>query len=356
MRPIRRPVRANLRYLWVLVARFKVSVAFAVVLFGAAPLAFVALYRGPAGQRIGFGEALHHVYFLLYGQPSLPYVSVAALEVLNVIIPPLGIALLIDGVVRFAYLYFAKHRSDKEWISVIAKTMKEHVVICGAGRIGYRVAEELLALGREVCVIEKKEDAPFVTVLRDQKVPLLIDDIRSTETFKRLNVENASAIVCATDDDIANLNAALEARKLNPKIRVVMRLFDEDLVLKVREAFNAEALSTSAIAAPALALSALDPRILHSFRVGGHLIVVSRFKADHGLPELTVSEVRDRYGGLTLAVERAGGAEMLHPQGDTRILRGDVLTVQLSLEDYRRLRDFTCESQPPVASTATRGV
>jgi voltage-gated potassium channel len=352
MRPIRRPVRAYLRYLWVLLARFKVSVAFAVLLFGAAPLAYVALYRGASGERIGFGQALHHVYFLLYGEPSLPYVSVAAIEVMNVLIPPLGIAVLIDGMVRFAYLYFAKHRSDKEWIQVIARTMKDHVVVCGAGRIGYRVAEVLLGLGREVVIIEKKEDASFVSVLRDQKVPLLIDDIRSAEALKRLNVENASAIVCATNDDIANLNAALDARKLNPRIRVVMRLFDEDLVIKVREAFNAQALSTSAIAAPGLALAALDPRILHSFRVGGHLLVVSRFKADHGLPELTVTEVRDRFGGLTLALERPGQPEVLHPQGEVRIQRGDELTVQLSLEDYRRLRDFTGESQPPMASNA----
>jgi Trk K+ transport system NAD-binding subunit len=183
-------------------------------------------------------------------------------------------------------------------------------------------------------------------------VPLLIDDIRSAEALKRLNVESASAIVCATNDDLANLNAALDARKLNPRIRVVMRLFDEDLLAKVREAFKAEALSTSAIAAPGLALAALDPRILHSFRVGGHLLVVSRFKADHGLPELTISEVRDRFGGLTLALERGGAPEVLHPQGDVRIQRGDVLTVQLSLEDYRRLRELTAESEPPVASAA----
>jgi len=38
---------------------------------------------------------------------------------------------------------------------------------------------------------------------------------------------------------------------------------------------------------------------------------------------------------------------VLHPRGNTKVLRGDALTLQLQYEDYRRLRDFTGESEPP---------
>ncbi|HVE86106.1 MAG TPA: NAD(P)-binding protein, partial [Myxococcales bacterium] len=331
-RAVHRTFAANLRYLWALVARFRVTVILGTILFLAAPLAFRLLYVGPGGERITYGAAIHHVYFLLYGQPSLPYVGIPVLEALNVAIPPFGIIVLVDGMVRFAYLYFAKHRDDKEWIAVLSQTMRGHVVVCGAGRIGFRVCEQLLTLGREVSVIEKREDAPFVAILRDRGVPVLIDDIKSPGSLKRTNVEGASAIVCATDDDLANLNVALDARKMNPGIRVVIRLFDDDLVAKVRETFKAEALSSSALAAPAMALSALDPRILHSFQMNGYLLVISRFTADHGLPELTLSEVRDKFGGLTLALERTGTEEVLHPRGNTRVERGDVLTLQLQYE------------------------
>jgi len=347
MRPFRRTLAANARYLLALVTRFRVTVLLGTVLFIAAPLIFRVLYVGPDGDRITYGQAIHHVYFLLYGQPSLPYVPNPWLEALNVAIPPFGIIVLVDGMVRFAYLYFAKHRDDKEWIAVVSQTMRGHVVVCGAGRIGFRVSEQLLALGREVCVIEKREDAPFVAILRDKDVPVLIDDIKSPGSLKRTNVEKARAIVCATDDDLANLNVALDARKMNPDIRVVIRLFDDDLVAKVRETFKAEALSSSALAAPAMALSAMDPRILHSFQVVGHLMVISRFTADHGLPELTLSEVRDKFGGLTLALERAGAPEVLHPRGNTTVQRGDVLTLQMQYEDYARLRDFTGEADAP---------
>jgi len=232
---------------------------------------------------------------------------------------------------------------------VIAETLKGHIVVCGAGRVGYRVVAQLRALGKDVVVVEKREEAAFVAVLRDEQVPLLIDDIRSHQCLPRTNVLKAAAIVCATDDDLANLNIALDARKMNPDIRVVIRLFDDDLVAKVRDTFKAEALSSSSLAAPAMALAALDPRIVHSFRIGTHLMVVSVFDAREGLPGMTISEVRDRFGGLMLSMRRRGEPdERLHPAGNTRIEPGDALTVQAEYEDYRKLRAFTQEAEAPV--------
>jgi Trk K+ transport system NAD-binding subunit len=320
----------------------------AVVLFGLGPVVYHVRHVGADGHRVSLGKALRHVYFLMYGQPSLD-VDDSFLMLLDMVIPPVGIVLLADGMVRFAYLFFAKHRQDKEWFEVIAETLQGHVVVCGAGRVGFRVVAQLRALGKDVVVVEKREEATFVAVLRDEQVPLLIDDIRSPQCLPRTNVKKAAAIVCATDDDLANLNIALDARRMNPDIRVVIRLFDDDLVAKVRDTFKAEALSSSSLAAPAMALAALDPRIIHSFRIGSHLMVVSVFDAREGLPGMTISEVRDRFGGLTLAMRRKGdGQEWLHPRGETRIQPGDTLTVQAEYKDYRQLRAFTMEPEAPV--------
>ena len=345
----RRRVAADLRYLAALLARFKITLILAGILFICAPLLFVWLYIGPDGSAIHYGQAIHHVYFLLFGQPSLPYVDNFFLEALNLIIPPFGIAVVVDGIVRFTYLYFAKHRDDKEWIRVISYSLKDHIVICGAGRVGYRVAVQLLALDREVVVIEKNQSAAFVTVLRDQKVPVLIDDIKSPGCLIRTNVPRAAAIVCATDDDLANLNVALDARRLNPEIRLVIRLFDDDLVSKVRDTFKAEALSSSALAGPPMALAALDPRIIHSFQVGGHLMVVSLFVARKGLPGMTLLTLQEQFGALTLALKRSEAAEVLSPKADTAIESSDVLTVQCEYRHYLRLRAHTGETVPPIS-------
>ena len=60
-------------------------------LFLIGPLLFCWRYVRQDGTFLTFGEALHHVYFLLYGQPSLPYVHDWLIELLNLVIPPVGI-------------------------------------------------------------------------------------------------------------------------------------------------------------------------------------------------------------------------------------------------------------------------
>lgn len=335
---------------WLAVARrFRSTLLLMVLLFGALPLVYVARYPAVGGNAVTFGRALQHVYFLLFGQPSLEYVDDLALAVLNILIPPFGLATVVDGVVRFSYLFNARRRADKEWIEVIAESLRGHVIVCGAGRVGFRVASELLTLGQQIVVIERRADAPFASILRDNDVAVLIDDIRSPHSLERVNLKHAEAIVCATDDDLTNLNVALDARKLNPEIRVVLRLFDDDLVERVRDNFKAEAHSTSALAAPALALAALDPRILHSFRVGPHLMVVSRFVVGPPLEPLDLAALRDRFGGLTLSMKRGASPEVLHPNGQTRLKSGDELVVQSRYSEYQALREFVGEKRPPLS-------
>lgn len=358
MRPATRTIHVQARYLLALLKRFKVTFGLAALLFGLVPLIYVWFYRLPDGGRIGFGRALHHVYFLVFGQPSLDYVDQFGIELLNILIPPFAIALVVDGVVRFGYLFFTKHRNEKEWIAVICETMRDHVVVCGAGRVGYRVVHELQELKQPLVVVEKREDAAFVAVLRDAEVPVLIDDIKSPACLQRLNLKAAAAIVCATDDDLTNLNVALDARRINPRIRVVLRLFDDDLVVKVREAFHAEALSSSALAAPAMALAALDPRILHSFKVGGQTMVISPFEAGPRLV-MTIGELHDRFGAWTLTLKRGSATEQFHPADGFSIVTGDLLTIQISYPEYLKLRAHTGEQTPPpffgAGSTAAGG-
>src|SRR5690606_22692423 len=93
----RRRLRAHSRYLLALLRRFRGSLVAALALFVVGPLFFVWRFRDPeTGGRVVFGEALHHVYFLLFGQPSLPYVDDWLLEAGTLLIPPLGILVVVD--------------------------------------------------------------------------------------------------------------------------------------------------------------------------------------------------------------------------------------------------------------------
>jgi voltage-gated potassium channel len=330
-------LHAQLLYLWALLRRFKLTfVMLAVLVFGGGTLMW-EMYRH-IGQPITWSRSVFCAYFLLFAQPTMEIPDYPPLEALFTLIPPFGIVTVAEGLVRFAFLFFAKTRNDKEWFAVLASTLKDHVIVCGAGRVGFRIFEQFNKLQVPIVMIERREDGPFVSTIRAAGVPVLIEDVRSSRTLEQANIRSASAIICATDDDLANLNIALDARRMKPHIRVVMRLFDDDLVAKTKEAFHVEAFSTSALAAPALAAAALDPAIKNSLEVGGRLLVVAELLVDRMLAEKTIAQLRDEALALVIQIRRADGSVVFDPQGATRLSRGDTVTVQATLDAYRSLR------------------
>ncbi len=328
-----RSLHAQALYLRALLHRFRGTFAMLFLLVAGGGTLIWWLQRR-AGSPVGFDHALLTAYFLLFAQVStLP--DNGLLEFVYVVIPPLGILTVAQGLVKFALLLFARQREDKEWFIVLAQTLEDHVIVCGAGRVGFRLFEQFQKLGVPMVVIERKADAPFVTAIRDAGVPVLIEDVRSSRALEQCNLARARAIVCATDDDLANLNIALDARRLKPGIRVVMRLFDDDLVQKTREAFEVEAFSTSALAAPALAVAALDARIQNSFEVGGRLMVIAEWPAGSALAGRTVGELHQSERLTVLHLVRVGGASIFEPDDREPLTTGDRVTVQATLEAWQ---------------------
>ena len=335
----RRTVHAQALYFWALLKRFRVTFFMLFLLVvGGGTLLYVFLAR--AGRPVGLGRAIVAAYFLLFAQPIIDIPDNVAVELVAVLIPPIGITTVAEGLVRFAYLLFSKRRNDKEWFTVLAQTLKDHVIICGAGRVGFRVFEQLHKLGVPMVMIDKDESKQFLAEIRAAGVPVLIEDVRSAGTLERANVRHARAVVCATDDDLANLNFALDARKARKDMRVVLRLFDDDLVEKTRQSFDAEAFSTSALAAPALAMAALDPSIKNSFEVAGRLFVVAELEVRGGMiAGKTVAQLRDESGVLVIHLERPSGQTFSDPVGACSIEEGDKVTLQATLKVFQGLRE-----------------
>jgi len=83
-------------------------------------------------------------------------------------------------------------------------------------------------------------------------------------------------VLAVTDDDLANLETALNARQLNPSIRVVMRLFSHDLATRAERTFNiAISRSVSALAAPAFVAAIVRRRIVATVPLGSRALAVA---------------------------------------------------------------------------------
>jgi voltage-gated potassium channel len=103
-------------------------------------------------------------------------------------------------------------------------TLSDHVVICGYGMFGQRIAERLED-DRAVVLVERDED--FV-VRAEREGHLVVDgDARQEATLERAQVEDAATIVAAVDNSNINLQIAIVANQLAPSAELIVRIGDE---------------------------------------------------------------------------------------------------------------------------------
>jgi Trk K+ transport system NAD-binding subunit len=203
----------------------------------------------------------------------------------------------------------------------IARTLGElprprsgHAVVCGLGRVGFRIVQRLVAAGVPCVAVERREDNPFLEATRRLGVPVLIDDASRRETLAPLHIGNARVVLAVTDDDLANLEAALNARAINPSLRVVMRLFSQDLAARAERTFSiAISRSVSALAAPAFVAAIVRRRIVATVPLGSGALAVADLPGE-ALAGRTVAEAEAEVEVRVLARD-----ERWWPAADERI-------------------------------------
>jgi Trk K+ transport system NAD-binding subunit len=143
--------------------------------------------------------------------------------------------------------------------------MSRRVILCGLGRVGRRVLNSLRAAGHDVRAIDQLAD-PADPGLAG--VTVLKGDCRSVELLERAGARDALAVVIVTSDDLVNISTAVTVRRLNATARVVVRMFNQNLVNRLAGAVkNTVALSVSALVAPHVALTAVSGETLGTFKV-----------------------------------------------------------------------------------------
>ncbi len=343
-----RDFRRNLRALWrdtrVLVRRFRFSLLAFVILLcvGTLTLRFFYIYPD-TGEGLSWVQALHATFMFIFAETVLPFPRVPGLQILFFALPPIGLAVVADGVLRFGVALFNRRERKEAWQVAIASTYRDHIVVCGLGRTGYRVVKVLLRLGEDVVCIEHNAEGPFLEKTGQMNVPVLLGDARQREMLEKARVQEASAIVICTEDDLTSLDIALDARELNPGIKVVLRMFDAQLAKKVQRGFGIHtAFSTSALAAPVFAAAATRAQIDYSFYVDDVLMNVARATVQSGsaLEGRTIAQVEKE---LDLSIILHKGVESLdmHPAPDVTLRAGDCLVVFASLRALTQLHEMS---------------
>ena len=129
-----------------------------------------------------------------------------------------------------------------------------HVIVVGIGSVGMQVVEELIERGESVTVIEDDINGRFMPAIYELRLPTIIGDAKLERTLRDAGLPDAKALISVTSDDLTNLEIGLNAKLLNPKARVVLRIYDYLLAQSLDERLDIHfAFSASAIAAEELA-------------------------------------------------------------------------------------------------------
>ncbi|GGM85720.1 potassium channel family protein [Dactylosporangium sucinum] len=178
----------------------------------------------------------------------------------------------------------------------LAEPVSDHVVVVGLGNIGTRVLRELHDQGIDVVGVDRNEQARGVQVARDLGIPVIIGSANSIDTLRAASVATARCLVAVTTVDVNNLEAALIgrdlARQADPakKLRVVLRLFEEDFARRIKQAFDMNlSRSVSYLAAPAFAASMVGSEVIDTIPVGRRVLLVAEVPVGAG------SQLEGRY-------------------------------------------------------------
>jgi voltage-gated potassium channel len=224
--------------------------------------------------------------------------------------------------------------------------LKDHMIICGYGR-----------MGRHVCREFSKEGLPFVIVdrraelLQDFDVPhgiALPGDATSDDILKRAGVERARALVTVAASDADNLYITMSARLLNDKLFIVARAEGEQAEQKLRRAGASRVVTPYVIGGAKVAMAVLRPAVVDFIELATrteHLdlqIEETLIHAGGKLDGATLhaSRLRQDLGVIVVAIKKASGHLVANPPGDAVMEAGDTLIALGARQSLDRVEDL----------------
>jgi voltage-gated potassium channel len=123
--------------------------------------------------------------------------------------------------------HFQRHMEGRRMQRTVAG-LRDHVIICGWGRVGRASAAALVAAGRHVVVIDR--DAERLAGIAH---PYVLGDIDTDDVLLEAGIERARALIAALADDADNVYATLSARALRPDLVIIARARSEESMPKL---------------------------------------------------------------------------------------------------------------------------
>jgi len=221
--------------------------------------------------------------------------------------------------------------------------LRNHFIICGAGRVGSHLVRALMGSEHPFIVIES--DAKKVAQLMDLGIAVLVRDATLEESLREAGVEHARGLAACLPDDANNVYVVLTARDLNPKLHIVARAAEEQAEHKLIRAGANRVVAPTLIGGHRMAMALTKPA------VEDFLGSITANELDLGFEQLEVgpvskligrklreTNIRSELNIVVVSIKRIDGQIIFNPSGETLIQNGDLLIAIGSAETLAKLK------------------
>jgi trk system potassium uptake protein TrkA len=244
-------------------------------------------------------------------------------------LPLILIFIVGNGVADFVRLFFNRDGRRAAWREALVSTYRRHVIVFGAGHVGLRVVRTLAEMGIDVVVVDNSPDKEKDFVLNELGVPVINGDGRETAVLMQAGLRDAAAVVACTGNDHTNLEAIMKVRQINANVRVIARVWDDNLGAQMKQFLKVDAIiSSSGLSAPVFAGMALGAELTQTIHIDGDdystlKLVVSQNSFLRGR---TVGDVQ-RKDNCDIVLHVHDGKSEVQPAHDVLINAGDTLVI-----------------------------
>jgi len=226
------------------------------------------------------------------------------------------------------------------------RSIKNHYIVCGFGRIGKIIAQGLRSQGIPLVVIDQSPDSK--EILEDQDTPYIIGDATSDDILIEAGIDRAKGLITVVLSDADNLFITMTARGLNPKLFILSRADDEATEKKLMRAGANKVVLPYLIGGMRMVQTILRPVVMDFIDFTMHqanielkleeLLVGEKSKLN-GV-SLINSGIRKDMNVIIVAIRKKGGEMVFNPSSETLIEAGNTLIALGPGKDLDRLSDI----------------
>ena len=227
------------------------------------------------------------------------------------------------------------------------KNLKNHFIICGYGRMGAVIANELSEQNQTFIIIEQNDEK--VEYIRESGMYCIHGDATLDDTLKSASVVDAKGIAVALNTDQDNLFVTMTIRTLNSKAFLLSRCANDQNKSKLLRSGANKVINPYITGGHRMAEMLLRPEIIDSVS----LTTPGDQNLDLNIDEISVSRtpsfigktikqtnIRDNYDLMIVCIIKNDNSTIINPQSDHIIDKNDTIMV---IGDKEKLDKFASE-------------